>query len=158
MEKNIDTFFGPFRGRYLPSGGLISGQFKDVVLSIGQPDEPQADGGMLVSGFKVHDAANRAALLLDAQGNIKSAALIHFGCHPEPVADPAQNGDKTTRIVCASHDSPILTIFSPLYVPSDPSIAIFRAWAVRQGKATKDLYSKGSVKFKVQVVQLTKKN
>lgn len=157
LSAKIDTFFGTQKGHYLASGGRASSQFKEALLSMDLPDQPQPDGGMLISGFKVHEAGVRAALLLDQQGNIRSAALIHFACSDQLSQGSQGNPEPHYHPVCASHDSPVLTIFVPKYVATDPDIKIFRDWSLEQAKADRVVYSKDSFKFKNQVVQLAVK-
>ena len=79
-HQALSSFFGEERGDYIIPGGLVVDQFGEALS--GPPNQPRtlADGTTLISGCRLHSCVEKGAVVVNKQGELKAAGLIHFSC------------------------------------------------------------------------------
>lgn len=134
LSGELATFFGNAQAQYLAGKDTsIYVQFTGVLFSGKQVSFINKDGDVVVAGNDRNDRAVRAALLLDAQGSIKGAALLHYKC--------VRLADVHT-FHCDDVAHPIVTVFVATYSATDASsiatVQSLRRWALTNAKLVAD--------------------
>jgi hypothetical protein len=132
---SLKDAMGGTSGNYFVPNTPVAIQF---AFGLGGPPSktiPNSDGTFLISACRYHSCQEKAAVVADKSGKVRTAALIHFACH---FTAPRQ-------IECA-HE-PGLTIFSLVSKPSEIDIAAMRGWAKQYGVSDAgDLITVGNAK------------
>src|SRR5689334_20284460 len=74
--ESLRLFFGPLRASYNIPGQLVSIQVGDA-LELASPDVQLLGGNTLVSGCRRHDCEEKAAIVVNAEGQVLTAGLIN---------------------------------------------------------------------------------
>ncbi len=126
LAKASAQAFGNLRGDYFRPNALVWGQIGE---GLGPPrDAPQALGGgdTLYGGCRNAKCREKAAVILNAHGQVEAAALVHYACHA--VTGPSRR-PKPPR--CGQIKT--LSIFLTPSPKRGAYEAALSAWAKRKG-------------------------
>lgn len=125
--EKVRAFVGDVEGLYLTSEVMPLSTAIIAALG-GPPDEPQvlANGHVLMSACRPHSCAEKAGVIVDDEGDVEAAGLVHFNCGPTREGTAVRSGS------CRS--TPVATMVTS--GDTDASdLAALRRWAASQNVA-----------------------
>ncbi len=130
---SIQKFTGNASGGYFEPNDSLASQISEGLGGPPDPAKQLTDGSRLLSATRFHSGNEHAAVVIDSNINVISAALISYGCHyTVPAANAASesrggSSPKSGKPVSCWHE-PRLTIIKRGAI-SDPVREAFVAWA-----------------------------
>ena len=89
-EVQLMRLTGPLSGDYLRPQMSLRWAITSTLDGPPEPDASLAQGWRLESGCRRHSCDEKAALLWDATGKLRAAALIHFSCSAPGLLPPGE--------------------------------------------------------------------